>query len=94
MNALLHRALVYVTGQPDEPLRGCNGGCEQGDCACDCELSLDIAPDDTRVIQPPIRTPEDDAYIARARRWAVVVAVMAFSMLAALLGIDEQRFVP
>lgn len=85
MNAQLHRALVAFTGMPDEPLRGCNGGCHQGDYACDCELSLDIAPDDKRVIQPPKRTPEDCAYLARVRRWTLLVVTTGMAALAGLL---------
>ncbi len=77
--------------------RGCNGGgCRQGRMpeSCDCELACELGPDADRVIQPPARTPEDDAYIARARRVAVFVAVAAFSALAALLGIADARWQP
>lgn len=80
------------------PLPQCTGGCLQGRTACDCmaetELACDIGPDDRRVIQPPVRTPEDFAAIARVRRWTLFLAVMAFSALAALLGIQDPRFTP
>ncbi len=85
MKALLHRLLVSFTGMPDEPPKGCTGGCEQGRCICDCELSLDVAPDDKRVIAPPTRTPEDDAYRVAAMRWATAVGTTLWLGLAALL---------
>lgn len=74
-------------------IHGCTGGCHQGDLACDCdtELSLDVAPDAARVIQPPILTPEDLAYIARVRRWALVVATAGIALLAALLELFGAR---
>jgi hypothetical protein len=55
------------------------------------ELANDVAPDAERVIQPPVRTPEDDAYIARARRWAVFRALAAMALLAALLALFGAR---
>ncbi len=85
MKALLHRLLVSFTGMPDEPLRGCTGNCDQGRCICDCELSLDVPPDDKRVIAPPARTPEDDAYRVAALRWAAAVGAALWLSLAALL---------
>lgn len=96
MRALLHRAVVMVSGQGDElatPFAGCTGGCHQGRGVCDCdtELALDIAPDDQRVIQPPAQTSEDLAYIARARRLAIVLAAGAFAILAALLEFFGAR---
>lgn len=60
----------------------------------DTELANEIAPDADRVIKAPARTPEDISAIARARRFAVVLVVMAFSGLAALLGIADARWVP
>lgn len=80
-----HRLLVLVTGMPDEAPRGCGGSCNQGRGACDCELALDIAPDDQRVIQPPITTPEDRAYVARARREAMLLVAVGIAVLVALL---------
>lgn len=67
----------------------CTHECRQGH-ACTCvasqtELALDIAPDDQRVIQPPITTPDDRAAIAHARRWAIALAVLCFAALAGLL---------
>lgn len=47
--------------------------------------NLDAAPDAERVIQAPITTPEDRAFLARVRRNAVVLAVTGIGALAALL---------
>lgn len=71
----------------------CTGHCE-ADLPCECEMACDIAPDAARVIQPPTRTPEDDSAVAYARRWALFLAVVTFSALAALLGISDPRFTP
>lgn len=54
----------------------------------------DVGPDAGRCIQPPPRTPEDAAAIARARRWALVAVAAAFALLGALLGISDARFTP
>jgi hypothetical protein len=97
MSPILHRAVILITGQGDElatPYAGCNGGCHQGDCACDCELSLSIAPDDQRVIAAPLQTPEDRAAIARIRRNTVALIFACFSVLATLLGIANARLAP
>lgn len=67
------------------PLKGCSGGCNQGRAACDCELACDLGPNADRVIQPPKRTPEDDAYIAQVRRWTLLVITAGMAALAALL---------
>ena len=99
MNALLHRALVAFTGMPDEPalpgywgrsgggsvdtLRGCTGGCHQGDLPCDCELSCDVAPDANRVIQPPPTLPDDMR--SRLMRRALYLSALGFGVLAGLL---------
>ncbi len=39
----------------------------------------DMAPDDARVIQPPIRTPEDDSAIARIRCGTVALVMAGLS---------------
>jgi hypothetical protein len=52
-----------------------------------CELDGDVGPDFYRVIAAPQRTPEDMAYIARAKRWAHARALGAFAALAALLAL-------
>ena len=82
------------------PLEGCRGGgCSQGrtPSRCDCsdtEMDCEIAPDADRVICAPLLTEEDRAAISRIRRMAMVLAVAAFSGLAALLGIADPRFIP
>lgn len=73
---------------------GCNAACDQACGPCDCELSGDVAPDAERVIAAPKRTTEDAEAIARVRRWALFLAVVTFSALAALLGISDPRFTP
>lgn len=75
MNAHLHRALVAFTGMPDS-------------MATPNESRMfdeDVAPDATRVIQAPKRTPEDDAYLARVRRWTLLVVTTGMATLAGLL---------
>lgn len=60
----------------------------------DAEYECDIGPDDKRVIPPPKRTPEDNAAIARMRRWAWARAAAGIALLAALLeffGASEFR---
>lgn len=64
---------------------GCTGGCHQGDLACDCELSLDIAPDATRVIRAPIRTRTEQEQSLFWQRWSKLFAVAAVALLVALL---------
>lgn len=77
----------------------CTGSCLAGRAPCDCatgctELANDIPHDSERVIQPPIETPEDRAYLARCRRWTLVAIAAAFSVLGALLGISNVRWTP
>jgi hypothetical protein len=91
VRAALQRVLLLVHGQPDSlatPQRyfrthcsGCDQGCE----FCDAELANDVGLDDQRVIKPPVRTAEDDAAIAKARRWALYAATTGMAMLAGLL---------
>lgn len=45
----------------------------------------DLPPDDTRVIQPPVRTPEDFAYLSRVRKGTLALIAAGMSVLAALL---------
>jgi len=54
----------------------------------------DVAPDDKRVIQPPMLTSDDHAAIARVRRWTLVAIAAGFAILGALLGISDARFTP
>lgn len=83
---LLHRAVVFITGQGDElatPFAGCTGGCRQGAQPCDCELACDIAPDASRVIAPP--EPLSDDMRARFKRRALYLSALGFGALAGLL---------
>jgi hypothetical protein len=79
---LLHRAVVFITGQGDElatPFAGCTGGCHQGAQPCDC----DIGPSAERVIQPP--EPLSDDMRARFKRRALYLSALGFGVLAGLL---------
>ena len=83
---LLHRAVVFITGQGDElatPFAGCSGGCHQGDLPCDCELSCEVAPDADRVIAPP--PPLSDDMRSRILRRALYLSALLFGVLAGLL---------
>lgn len=67
---------------------GCTGsGCHQGRTpeACDCELSLDVAPDHERVIRAPIRTRTEQEQYLFWKRWSKLFAVAAIAALVALL---------
>ena len=80
------------------PLTACTGNCNQGR-ACTCvlsqtELANELGPDDTRVIAPPMLTPDDAAAIARIRRWTLLLIAAGFAVLGALLGISDARFSP
>lgn len=50
-----------------------------------CELDNALGPDAYRVIQPPVRTPEDEAHIAKARRWALYLITTGMAAMAGLL---------
>lgn len=83
---LLHRAVVFITGQGDElatPFAGCSGGCHQGAQTCDCELACDVPPDADRVIAPP--PPLSDDMRARFKRRALYLSALGFGALAGLL---------
>ena len=76
---------------------GCTGGgCRQGRMpeACDCELARELGVDPDYVISAPQISPEDQAAIARIRRWTLVAIAAGFALLGALLGIDDARFTP
>lgn len=106
--ALLHRALVLVSGQPDAwatPMNSMPGRLdvdtreawksdpmEPLPALFECEAACDIAPNADRVIQPPHPLPNDTR--ARINRKAAVIGVALFAMLAALVGISDPRFTP
>lgn len=83
-HAIFNRMLLLVHGQGDELAtpRGCSGDCNQGRTTCDCEFSHDVPPDASRTIRP---APLAAGARARINRTAAVIAVTAFSVLAALL---------
>lgn len=55
-----------------DTLRGCEGGCHQGDFGCDCELSGDVAPDASRTFRP----------MPRHRDYAALRMVLALVLIA------------
>jgi len=69
---------------------GCTGGCNQGRTLCDCELSLDVAPDADRVIAPP-PAPKPINHRARAAYWALAVAAALYMGVVALLRLAGAR---
>jgi hypothetical protein len=69
---------------------GCGGACNQGRAPCDCELALELGPDDTRVIQPPKPAPQPD-YRARAHYLALTIAAALYLAIAALLRVMGSR---
>lgn len=85
MNAQLHRALVAFTGMPDERENTTDVDYRSAMVSGDCEFLNSVPPDAERVIQPPKRTPEDHAYIARVRRWALYAGTAGMAALAGLL---------
>lgn len=58
----------------------------------DCELSLDIGPDDKRVIQPPKPAPAPN-HRAHAARWALAIALALYVGMALLLRLCGARSV-
>lgn len=88
---------LFIVGGRDyddgiaRPLAGCTGGCHQGTLACDCELSLDLAPDYARVIRAPIRTRTDQERYDWHRRWSKLIAVAEIAVLVALLKLFGAR---
>ena len=96
MRAVLHRAVVIITGQGDElatPYASCTGGCHQGRSVCDCdtELALDVHPDAERVIRAPIRTRSEQEQYMFWRRWSKLIAAASIAALVALLKLAGAR---
>lgn len=69
---------------------GCGGACNQGRATCNCELSLDIAPDADRVIQPPKPAPAPN-HRARAHQLVLAIVITLYLALAALLRFMGAR---
>lgn len=96
MRAILHRAVVIVSGQGDElatPFAGCAGNCHQGRGVCDCdtELALDVHPDAERVIRAPILNRTDRERFEFWRRWSKLIAMASIAALVALLKLAGAR---
>lgn len=73
----------------------CTGLCHGGREPCRCvtgetELSLELGPDDTRVIQPPKPEPAPNAR-ARANQLVLAVVIALYLGLAALLRLFGAR---
>lgn len=51
----------------------------------------DVHPDAERCIQPPPRTPEDDAYRTRVLRWSAAIGLALWLGMAFLLRLAGAR---